>query len=568
MFTYELIFVKENHILVLPKRNQGELKMKKLTAIILSIFVIFSMNICAFATTDTECTVELSEDKTYLCVSGCQDLSHIAKELDLSKLEHIYLEGCKVRCDDGLLSASKLRVVNLDNCDFVDDKVYFSEKLKELYFYGTFPETLSTLKKCKNLRLVSVIESKMKDLKAFSNMGTIEEVDFGYSDVDSIAGIEVGNTIEYLSFTNVQIESIEELRNLDGLRRLDLDQTAVRDLSPLKDVQLYEISISDSHLIENIEVVMEIETLQGLYGLNCQMYYTPEIMKFIEEKDLYSHYEKGDLELREKVIEKCDEIERQYLTDEERISAVVMYACEMITYDYEVYSDDYLCMKYGNNVLKYAFKGTGCCTTYTGLVAMMLNEMDIDCYCVSGEEHIWNIVELDGKHYYLDATWIDSEYDIEYLDESWWFMVTDEEFTNSHNPDSVPASVRNNPESLNGTFNCKTRFRINDYTDYGYEEETETVENQESATETENLTDKPNKEAATEKEETEAAQEEKTTKEKKDKKTVQKEAPEKENNKTIIIVSVSAVAVLLIMAAVIIIMKKRKIHSNEFQPEN
>ena len=59
-----------------------------------------------------------------------------------------------------------IKFKDLDNCDFVDDKVYFSEKLKELYFDGTFPETLSTLKKCKNLRLVSVLESKMKDLKA------------------------------------------------------------------------------------------------------------------------------------------------------------------------------------------------------------------------------------------------------------------------------------------------------------------------------------------------------------------------------------------------------------------
>lgn len=55
-------------------------------------------------------------------------------------------------------------------------------------------------------------------------------------------------------------------------------------------------------------------------------------------------------------------------------------------------------------------KGRGACTSYARLFAQFCNELDINSYVVYGYEkktnyHAWNLVEVDGKWYHLDATW-------------------------------------------------------------------------------------------------------------------------------------------------------------------
>ena len=51
--------------------------------------------------------------------------------------------------------------------------------------------------------------------------------------------------------------------------------------------------------------------------------------------------------------------------------------------------------------------GKALCGGYTDLMAIFLDKIGIPNYKISGDDHVWNLVYLDGKWLHLDLTWDD-----------------------------------------------------------------------------------------------------------------------------------------------------------------
>jgi len=51
--------------------------------------------------------------------------------------------------------------------------------------------------------------------------------------------------------------------------------------------------------------------------------------------------------------------------------------------------------------------GISICGGYSDIIAIYLNTLGIKNYKITSDNHIWNLVELDGVWYHLDATWDD-----------------------------------------------------------------------------------------------------------------------------------------------------------------
>lgn len=57
---------------------------------------------------------------------------------------------------------------------------------------------------------------------------------------------------------------------------------------------------------------------------------------------------------------------------------------------------------------EFAFlKGFGICNSIGALTTLLLNneKMNVNVRCVCSEDHVWNIVKVDNKWYYIDNTW-------------------------------------------------------------------------------------------------------------------------------------------------------------------
>ncbi len=75
---------------------------------------------------------------------------------------------------------------------------------------------------------------------------------------------------------------------------------------------------------------------------------------------------------------------------------------------------------------------TAVCEGYARAMELLLNRLDIDCILVSGtfedNGHMWNLVEVDGAWYHLDATWNDQQDRMIYD----YFNLTDDQIKYDH----------------------------------------------------------------------------------------------------------------------------------------
>ena len=68
-------------------------------------------------------------------------------------------------------------------------------------------------------------------------------------------------------------------------------------------------------------------------------------------------------------------------------------------------------------------EGYATCNGYSDAMAIFLNRLNVINYKISNDEHIWNLIYLDGKWYHLDLTWDDPISDTN-INRDTYFLIT------------------------------------------------------------------------------------------------------------------------------------------------
>ena len=105
-------------------------------------------------------------------------------------------------------------------------------------------------------------------------------------------------------------------------------------------------------------------------------------------------------------------------SDYDKVKLVYDYVCENVTYDYENLDDPDYTLKF--SAYAALIHKTAICQGYGTLMYRILNEVDVDTRFVAGfddngVDHGWNLVEVDGSYYYIDATWDAGSEEYEYF---------------------------------------------------------------------------------------------------------------------------------------------------------
>lgn len=150
-----------------------------------------------------------------------------------------------------------------------------------------------------------------------------------------------------------------------------------------------------------------------------------EYLRFEYELYYLSSYEQ-ELEVELKVQEILDTL-NVYASDREtKIRSVYDYITENVRYDNMIYETFNVHSAYGAAVQKKAV-----CQGYSLLLYRLLQELGIENRMIPGNAgdigHIWNIVEMDGLWYNMDATW-----DWGKVNGFDWFLKGTETFDESH----------------------------------------------------------------------------------------------------------------------------------------
>ncbi|XP_056409240.1 kyphoscoliosis peptidase-like [Hyla sarda] len=140
--------------------------------------------------------------------------------------------------------------------------------------------------------------------------------------------------------------------------------------------------------------------------------------------------------------------------DFEKLRAIWMWICHNISYDVEGFLGNSEKLYKTEDVLE---KKKGVCAGYAGLCKEMCREMGISCREISGfsrgadscdsvrfhrtkSNHMWNVVELEGEWYHLDACWGAGTVDLQERRfipryEDFFFLTDPEDFIETHWPD-------------------------------------------------------------------------------------------------------------------------------------
>ena len=159
------------------------------------------------------------------------------------------------------------------------------------------------------------------------------------------------------------------------------------------------------------------------------------------------------------------------------------------TYEYVIKNTDYvLNSPDSQNILSVFVNKKSVCQGYAKAVQYLLGQIGVECTFVTGkvetgEGHGWNLVNIDGAYYYLDATWGDSSYILNSIDASAqldinydYLNITTEELLLTHIVDNVvpmPLCVSNEANYFyheNLVFNGYEYNGIKNVFDRGYME--------------------------------------------------------------------------------------------------
>lgn len=108
----------------------------------------------------------------------------------------------------------------------------------------------------------------------------------------------------------------------------------------------------------------------------------------------------------------------------EKIRVIHDYIIDNAEYDklkYENRSDNTYKSNTAYGVL---IEGYGTCNGYADAMAIFLNKLNVINYKISNDEHIWNLVYLDGKWYHLDLTWDDPISDVNVSRDTYFLIDT------------------------------------------------------------------------------------------------------------------------------------------------
>lgn len=128
-----------------------------------------------------------------------------------------------------------------------------------------------------------------------------------------------------------------------------------------------------------------------------------------------------------KINEVVDKVIKEKINNnmptKEKIKVIHDYIIDNAQYDKLKYENKKDTTYKSNTAYGVLIEGYGTCNGYSDTMAIFLNKLNIINYKINNEEHIWNLVYLDGKWYHLDLTWDDPISDTN-INRDTYFLIT------------------------------------------------------------------------------------------------------------------------------------------------
>lgn len=243
------------------------------------------------------------------------------------------------------------------------------------------------------------------------------------------------------------------------------------------DISEYSESKSSKEVFKIIDEIVK-GTPEILY-YNGAEYWSNGILNLKYSKDRNTIL-KHSKELELKKIKVIKSVIKNEMTDYEKEKAI---------HDYIINNSKYDSINLNNNTLPpesytaygILIKGIGVCEGYAKTMKLFMDELGISSEIVTGrgngENHAWNLVEIDGDYYHVDLTWNDpvmkDNSDVLRYD---YFNLTNSEMKKEHswNTNEYPLGVK-----TRYNYHAYNNLTVNNYNEF-YNKIKESLENNEA----------------------------------------------------------------------------------------
>lgn len=287
--------------------------------------------------------------------------------------------------------------------------------------------SLDFLKYCKNLKSLSInlkcdgnkcgALSTINSLENLSEVG-IYSLDKNYTLCPSdLEFINTSSTLEKLSISNCDLtpgveDNINKVKVFDY--RLD-DYSRSVDIDFSKLTNLDELDLSDNKPY-TVAIYLNSSEYNELVNNGVNIVFSSE-----EDKNKYL----DACSRLDEIVNSLDVNESS--SDKEKLDAILVYTLENLEYDKGV---SQALMNNDPNVVSIAngfyedgglygalYRDSAICGNYGALVEALSDRLSSPekSTTISSSNHLWNLMDIDGESYYVDATWLDQQSIIEFV---------------------------------------------------------------------------------------------------------------------------------------------------------
>ena len=242
-------------------------------------------------------------------------------------------------------------------------------------------------------------------LKYCTNLKSFQLRDTQASDISAVGYMEKLTQLTLKDNASNDFSSLSELKNLESLFIEESRHAALPDLTStlLTLNKLDKITISGySHSVRKLAESFKDADIFEVYIDHIGEHF--DCLK-TEELDDYEAYVS-------KVNNILDDVIKQDMSDREKVTAIHNYLLNNVSYNHNYTNlppSDVIYNSYGA-----IMNGSAVCQGYSYAMCVLLNRVGVECWYVTGdvycsdEGHAWNIINVDGKYYHVDATWDDA----------------------------------------------------------------------------------------------------------------------------------------------------------------
>lgn len=449
------------------------MKKQKIFNVILA-FVIFMLSFignapCAFAA-DYAKEFDVDESNSYITAREVKDPSFLDK---YTEIKDITISDSTITSEYNFGALNALSEMIFENCEFKTNSFYFNKPADEtqpcikfynckfsagdmslpqyvyqLTFDGTIYDNLGSIN---SLEVLEISNCTINDLTGISELTNLTSLNIDFCILGSLKGIEKLTKVCDLSL-NSNIESLKRIEKLENLQSVYLNVPFVKDFSPLQNLEHLSSVYFDYSGFVSYDPILNFKSqnIQDAHVIASRLEaFSPQAIEFFKKYDGYE-LDEDIVEINKKLVEIKNEIIKDGMSDMEIIKTVSEYVVTNIDYDYDILINDEetngeaLCLEYNNRKLYYALDGKGICANYSALTASLLNMCGINCYEIYNDEHVWQLIELNGEYYWLDTTYLEDEWiDCDITECSSYMSQDNEEFIKNREALLIPSSLYN-----------------------------------------------------------------------------------------------------------------------------